>query len=91
MKHLERFMGDKISQLHKTYDKAIADNMTRGDYMFFNGYKLGDIVEINGEDKGIIIHAYVFGSNFLVELLHNDERTGITQIVHWNEIKKVNE
>ena len=26
-------MGDKISQLHKTYDKAIADNMTRGDYM----------------------------------------------------------
>ena len=84
-------MGDKISQLHKTYDKAIADNMTRGDYMFFNGYKLGDIVEINGKDKGIIIHSYVFGSYFLVELLQDDERTGITQIVHWNEIKKVNE
>ena len=56
--------------------------------MFFNGYKLGDIVEINGEDKGIIVHAYVFGSYFLVELLQDDERTGITQIVHWNEIKK---
>ena len=90
MKHLERYMGDKISQLHKTYDKAIADNMTRGDYMFFNGYKLGDIVEINGKDKGIIIHAEVFGSYFLVELLQDDERTGMTQIVHWNEIKKVN-
>lgn len=84
-------MGDKISQLHKTYDKAIADNMTRGDYMFFNGYKLGDIVEINGKDKGIIVHAYVFGSYFLIELLQNGERTGMTQIVHWNEIKKVNE
>ena len=55
-------MGDKISQLHKTYDKAIADNMTRGEYMFFNGYKLGDIVEINDKDKGIIIHSYVLGS-----------------------------
>lgn len=59
--------------------------------MFFNGYKLGDIVEINGDKKGIIIHAYVLGAYFLVELLQNDERTGITQIVHWNEIKKVNE
>ena len=56
--------------------------MTRDDYMFFNGYKLGDIVEINGEDKGIIIHAYVFCSYFLVELLQNGERTGMTQIVH---------
>ena len=81
-------MGDFISQLHKTYDKAIADNMTRGDYMFFNGYKLGDIVEINGDKKGIIIHAYVIGTYFLVELLQNGERTGMTQIVHWNEIKK---
>ena len=81
-------MGDKISQLHKTYDKAIADNMTRGDYMFFNGYKLGDIVEINGKNKGVIIHVYVFGSYFLVELLQNGERTGMTQIAHWNEIKK---
>lgn len=81
-------MGDKISQLHKTYDKAIADNMTRGDYMFFNGYKIGDLVEINGDKKGIIIHAYVFGSYFLIELLQNGERTGMTQIVHWNEIKK---
>ena len=62
--------------------------MTRGDNMFFNGYKLGEIVEINGKDKGIIIHAYVFGSYFLVELLQDDERTGMTQIVHWNEIKK---
>ena len=65
--------------------------MTRGDYMFFNGYKLGDIVEINGEDRGIIVHSYVFSSYFTVELLQNDERTGLTQIVHWNEIKKVNE
>ena len=56
--------------------------------MFFNGYKLGDVVEINGEDKGIIIHAYVFCSYFLVELLQDGERTGMTQIVHWNEIKK---
>ena len=59
--------------------------------MFFNGYKPGDIVEINGKDKGIIIHAYVIGTYFLIELLQNDERTGMTQIVHWNEIKKVNE
>ena len=59
--------------------------------MFFNGYKLGDIVEINGEDRGIIVHAYVFGSYFAVELLQHGERTGLTQIVHWNEIKKVNE
>ena len=66
MKHLEKYMGDKISQLHKTYDKAIADNMIRGDYMFFNGYKLGDIVEINGKDKGIIVHSYVFSSYFTV-------------------------
>ena len=34
--------------------------MTRGDYMFFNGYKLGDIVEINGKDgyidkEGVIV------------------------------------
>ena len=84
-------MGDKISQLHKTYDKAIADNMTRGDYMFFNGYKIGDLVEINGKDKGVIIHAYVIRTYFLIELLQNGERTGITQIAHWNEIKKVNE
>ena len=91
MKHLEKYMGDKISQLHKTYDKAIADNMIRGDYMFFNGYKPGDIVEINGKDKGIIVHSYVFGSYFAVELLQHGERTGLTQIVHWNEIKKVNE
>lgn len=56
--------------------------------MFFNGYKLGDIVEINGKDKGIIIHSYVIGAYFLIELLQNGERTGITQIVHWNEIKK---
>lgn len=59
--------------------------------MFFNGYKLGDIVEINGKDKGVIIHAYVIGTYFLIELLQNGERTGITQIAHWNEIKKVNE
>ena len=58
--------------------------------MFFNGYKIGDLVEINGDKKGIIIHAYVIGTYFLIESLHNDERTGITQIVHWNEIKKVN-
>ena len=58
--------------------------------MFFNGYKLGDIVEINGKDKGIIIHAYVFGSYFLVELLQNKEKKSKTQKVHWNEIKKVN-
>ena len=49
------------------------------------------LVEINGKDKGIIIHSYVFGSYFLIEFLQNGERTGMTQIVHWNEIKKVNE
>ena len=59
--------------------------------MFFNGYKPGDIVEINGKDKGIIVHSYVFSSYFTVELLQHGERTGLTQIVHWNEIKKVNE
>ena len=59
--------------------------------MFFNGYKPGDIVEINGKDKGIIVHSYVFGSYFAIELLQHGERTGLTQIVHWNEIKKVNE
>lgn len=56
--------------------------------MFFNGYKIGDLVKINGDKKGIIIHAYVLGAYFLIELLQNGERTGITQIVHWNEIKK---
>ena len=59
--------------------------------MFFNGYKPVDIVEINGKDKGIIVHSYVFGSYFAVESLQHGERTGLTQIVHWNEIKKVNE
>lgn len=59
--------------------------------MFFNGYKIGDLVEINGDKKGIIIHAYVIGTYFLIELLQDDERTGMTRIVHWNEIKKVNE
>ena len=83
-------MGDKSPNYIKLMIKQLQIIMTRGDYMFFNGYKLGDIVEINGEDKGIIIHAYVFGSYFLVELLQNGERTGVTQIVHWNEIKKVN-
>ena len=65
--------------------------MIEGDYMFFNGYKPGDIVEINGKDKGIIVHSYVFSSYFAIELLQHGERTGLTQIVHWNEIKKVNE
>lgn len=59
--------------------------------MFFNGYKIGDLVKNNGDKKGIIIHAYVLGAYFLIELLQDDERTGMTQIVHWNEIKKVNE
>ena len=84
-------MGDKTPIYIKQMIKQLQIIMTRGDYMFFNGYKLGDVVEINGEDKGIIIHAYVFGSYFLIELLQNGERTGMTQIVHWNEIKKVNE
>ena len=84
-------MGDKSPNYIKLMIKQLQIIMTRGDYMFFNGYKLGDIVEINGKDKGIIIHAYIFGSYFLVELLQNGERTGMTQIVHWNEIKKVNE
>ena len=50
--------------------------------MFFNGYKLGDIVEINGKDKGIIIHAYVFGSYFLIELLHNEKENEKVVKIH---------
>lgn len=84
-------MGDKTPIHIKLMIKQLQIIITRGDYMFFNGYKLGDIVEINGKDKGIIIHEYLFGSYFLIELLQNDERTGMTQIFHPNEIKKVNE
>ena len=49
---------------------------------------MNDVYKFYGKDKGIIIHSYVFGSYFLVELIQDDERTGMTQIVHWNEIKK---